>query len=47
MFFDEPKVGTDGKRAEEADWVKVGVPKDLPKHINGDEMVTKAAEIID
>ena len=47
VFVNAPKVGTDGTSAEEADWVKVGVPEIYLSNIKGDEMVTKAAEIID
>ena len=47
VFVNPPKIGTDGKSAEEKDWVKVGVPEIYLSKIEGDSLVTKAAEIID
>jgi hypothetical protein len=47
VFVNAPKAGTDGTSAEEADRVKVGVPEIYLSNINGDEMLTKAAEITD
>jgi len=47
VFVVAPKVGKDGTSAEEADWVKIGCPEIYQNNLKGDEMVSKAAEIID
>jgi len=48
VFVVAPKVGKDGTSAySEEDWVKIGVPEIYQSNLKGDEMVTKAAEIID
>ena len=47
VFVNAPKIGTDGNSTEEKEWVKIGVPEIYLSKIEGDVMVTKAAEIID